>query len=92
MVVLESGMRLVKGQRSSFGSSTPAALSSVLEKWLVTSTQALLQPQWLIHSSQLTLKLHVRAGIEETRYLLAWAKETNVISDLQFHSGPRCPQ
>lgn len=62
-----------------------AALSSVLEKQLVPSTQALLQPQQLIHSSQLILKLHVRARSEETRYQFPWAKENNVISDLQFH-------
>lgn len=49
-----------------------AALSSVLEKQLVPSTQALLQPQQLIHSSQLILKLHVRARSEETKYQLPW--------------------
>lgn len=82
MVLLGSRVRLAK--RNSSGSSILLCTG----EHLVTSIQALLQPQQLIHSSQLPLKLHVRAGSEDIRFLLAWAKETSVISDLQFHSDP----
>lgn len=57
------------------GATVLQPLSTVLEKQLVVTAQALLQSQQLIHSSQLTLKLQVSgAGGEDTRPQLDWSK------------------
>lgn len=45
------------------------------------ATTAVAHPQFSAHSNYMS-------ELEVITYLLAWAKETNVISDLQFHSDP----
>lgn len=59
MAVLGTGSRLAKRPEEVLGATVLQPLSTVLEKQLVVSAQALLQSQQLIHSSQLTLKLQV---------------------------------